>query len=135
MSPTFCNRIPLPLHDHPILRRLCRIVGYVEGHDAGQSTILLWAPKSNLHPQPEWTSMISGPKEVSDQEGVTVRVEVMVIIFVVSLFGVYFHSNAWGILTTYKHLLSLRYQSVSGFFVYLRLFSSSGSILEQVSCR
>jgi len=133
----FWNRISLPSHGYPILRRLCSSVwqGYVEGHDAGQSTMLLWAPKSNLHLQPELTSIMSGLKEVSDKEGVKVRVEVMMIIFVVSLFGLYSYSNAWIILTTYKHPLSPRYQSVSRFFVFLRLYSSSGSILEQVSCR
>jgi hypothetical protein len=133
----FWNRISLPPHNYPILRRLCSSVwqGYVGGHDAGQSTIFLWAPKPNLHLQPELTSIMSGLKEVSDKEGVKFRVEVMVIIFVVSLFGLYSYSNAWIILTTYKHPLSPRYQSVSRFFVFLRLYSSSGSILEQVSCR
>ena len=73
-------------------------------------------------------------EEFSDKEGVSARIEVMAIIFIVSLFGVYSLSNTWAKLTTYKHPLSPLCLSVSGFFEYLRSYSSSESILEQVGC-
>jgi hypothetical protein len=46
--------------------------------------------------------MILGPEEASDKDEMKARVEVMIIIFVVSLFGGYSYLTDWAVLTTYN---------------------------------
>jgi hypothetical protein len=69
-----------------ILPQLCRGVWRMfGGHRAGQDGRCPLASEPSLHQL--WTPVTSGPDDVSDEEGVKARIGVMLVIFVVSLFG------------------------------------------------
>jgi hypothetical protein len=80
------NIVPLLLAGDSILPQLCRGVWRMfGGHYAGQDGGCPLASEPSLHRL--WTTVTSGPDDLSDEEGVKARIGVMLVIFVVSLFG------------------------------------------------